>query len=1323
MEPVRELICALPEHVHTEACYEELTPGDPTADLETAADWEASMSGVVLTGDYRTDLLAIAETQLGYRESTLNFIIDEAGFVKGYTRYGEWYGIPYGDWCAMFVSFCLRYAEVPNFPYNCGCTTWINALSAEEYRLYEKAGEYDPQPGDIIFFDFDGDLASDHVGIVSELIEETETEKAKLRTIEGNAADMVCSVTYEADSAVILGFGRLPEKETGYICEKVSHTHDAYCYSFGGLLLCPFEEHSHIEECISAEPVYLCGIEEHTHSETCYDEAGELICGLEEHQHSESCQQPELTEEEQAQVEEVIALIDALPTSEEIEETTAAFEEAEDEDGLEAYLSEVYPQINAAYEAYSALTDTQKAKVTNTEKLMALEWIWSDPPQDGNFTLTTLTETGIEVTVSGPLESLPYPPSEITLTVSEIVNETAEQLRDLALEEEGLTAKKNYLFDVSLWHAGELIEPVGPVSLTFTGLPLEGTEEFKVYHIDEEAAEAIDMNAVLDDEAGVVLDTEHFSTYSVSLLTAATGSYTMTATHKTTADMYADSDISEYLLLALEGGKYYALGGDGETYEVSIESDSSVQYSGTVDQIKNLCWTLSDKWTDSGNEAHRTIAHRTMYIKNEKTGFYLYPNENGLLTGDLKKVNLWFQADSNRATVIYPTEDWPKIAFGNSHKFHTYQKGDLEGEAWFYFAKVDSLPYCHVWLDGTDGGLMSLGGAGNICQEIEKNTTFSLPDTFTAPEKYSYRLTGWYDVKSAKYYQPGATVTITQDTVFYADWAPVTYDIGQSNDNTVQSLNTNAFITTHVFDYGALFNVQSSNADTVISGAGHDENWKLANNSLYSGSSLSFVFRDWDTRFKNISYPVGSETWNGEVKSSNPNDNNSDIYTGLYNSNLVDLLFNPNRTVIGKTYVGTGNYLYRYDDAKGYYYYDSKLNAASYNQSASRFYIYNYLERTSDSPKDSATAARGKDSDFLPFNSPYANTNGKTILTYTADNNMRGYQYDAKYDSTEGGVLCSPSNAGTNYWFGMSSSINFYLPDDSASDGSGKVNQSTKGTDMIFKFSGDDDVWVLVDGQLVLDIGGLHGVEEGYINFSNGEVWRSAGEGKGETKDYNFYAGEHTLKIYYLERGGSQSNCAIYFNIAPREYTLELTKTDRDYPNVTLPDAEFTVYADDEFTTVASGLKDASGNPVESGTFVSDEKGQIQCYGLLPGRTYYIKETKAPPGYNGNEDVYIKLSIGGIEESYHITSELYVNGQLVNINDPSNIFLTQDLSHAGEERTVTYVFSNKSGFELPNTGGAGTVPYTIGGLLLLTGAAFLLLYNHTKRRKGDSASS
>ena len=65
-------------------------------------------------------------------------------------------------------------------------------------------------------------------------------------------------------------------------------------------------------------------------------------------------------------------------------------------------------------------------------------------------------------------------------------------------------------------------------------------------------------------------------------------------------------------------------------------------------------------------------------------------------------------------------------------------------------------------------------------------------------------------------------------------------------------------------------------------------------------------------------------------------------------------------------------------------------------------------------------------------------------------------------------------------------------------------------------------------------------------------------------------------------------------------------------------------------------------------------------------------------------------------------------------------------SENGAPPAYSQTITNKeqpTGYELPDTGGAGTIPYTIGGFLLLTGAAFLLLYNHTKRRKEDSASS
>lgn len=205
--------------------------------------------------------------------------------------------------------------------------------------------------------------------------------------------------------------------EPELICGKtevILHEHTSDCFGADGNLICgkiQVLEHQHTDACFETveEPVdteaLTCTLpedENHTHGPRCYG-TWELTCDLEEHTHSEACQPTELTEEEQAQVEEVIALIDALPASEEIEETAAAFEEAEDEDGLEAYLSELYPQVSAAYEAYSALTDAQKAEVTNADKLMELEWIWSATTLETSFPVLTgdgarvsgITVTGI----------------------------------------------------------------------------------------------------------------------------------------------------------------------------------------------------------------------------------------------------------------------------------------------------------------------------------------------------------------------------------------------------------------------------------------------------------------------------------------------------------------------------------------------------------------------------------------------------------------------------------------------------------------------------------------------------------------------------------------------------------------------------------------------------------------------------------------------------------------------------------------------------------------------------------------------------------------
>lgn len=206
-----ELTCGMEEHTHTLACF-----SDPEADVEAREVWERLVSAVELTGVWGDDVVAIAKSQLGYHESTRNYAVWEDGSTHGYTRYGDWYGSPYGDWCAMFASFCVHYAGVEGMPLNWGCRTWIADLSQPELDRYRPAEDYTPKPGDLIFFDWEepdgtSDDLSDHVGIVAELIAATDTEPARVRTIEGNSSNQVKYNEYDQDDTRILGYGVMPE--------------------------------------------------------------------------------------------------------------------------------------------------------------------------------------------------------------------------------------------------------------------------------------------------------------------------------------------------------------------------------------------------------------------------------------------------------------------------------------------------------------------------------------------------------------------------------------------------------------------------------------------------------------------------------------------------------------------------------------------------------------------------------------------------------------------------------------------------------------------------------------------------------------------------------------------------------------------------------------------------------------------------------------------------------------------------------------------------------------------------------------------------------
>lgn len=190
-----ELVCGTEEHTHSLACY-----ADSGADVETAELWEQTFAGVTLTGNWRQDTLAIAETQLGYAESTKNYVVAEDGeTVKGYTRYGAWCEEPYGDWNVMFLTFCLHYAGVEGVDRDCGgwVTAWADA--------FEPAQSHTPAVGDLVLFDRDGDGTADRAGLVAQITD------SGFAAMEGDAEDAVRLLTYGADDPGILGYINLPE--------------------------------------------------------------------------------------------------------------------------------------------------------------------------------------------------------------------------------------------------------------------------------------------------------------------------------------------------------------------------------------------------------------------------------------------------------------------------------------------------------------------------------------------------------------------------------------------------------------------------------------------------------------------------------------------------------------------------------------------------------------------------------------------------------------------------------------------------------------------------------------------------------------------------------------------------------------------------------------------------------------------------------------------------------------------------------------------------------------------------------------------------------
>lgn len=414
-----------------------------------------------------------------------------------------------------------------------------------------------------------------------------------MRPAETLERELICGMEEHQHSVEQGCYQEIAAEPSQPICgmKEAGHAHSEECYSEESVLTCTEPEgdgHQHDKSCYTMETTLICELPEaegHTHTAECYPAGDaeatpelELVCELPEHTHTEDCYADDAAQH--AQVEEVAALIDALPSAVEVEARLEELLAADDAEAYDAYCAELARQVEQANTAYEALTDEQKAQL-NIDKLTAL-FVYL-PAKEGTFTLTApATESGIVVTISGETASLPFPVEELTLTAVEVEDENANALRDEALESEELTAAENYMLDIRLMHGEEEVQPTGPVTVTFAGLPLDGgadvalvddvednadtdaepvtyqakemaaqavaanaaddmdmSEETtddtvndagessvtgpKVYQIDEDTQQATEVDVAVNDENNVVLETDQLTDlYSVSVLAIAT---------------------------------------------------------------------------------------------------------------------------------------------------------------------------------------------------------------------------------------------------------------------------------------------------------------------------------------------------------------------------------------------------------------------------------------------------------------------------------------------------------------------------------------------------------------------------------------------------------------------------------------------------------------------------------------------------------------------------------------------------------------------------------------------------------------------------------
>lgn len=351
--------------------------------------------------------------------------------------------------------------------------------------------------------------------------------------------------------------------------------------------------------------------------------------------------------------------------------------------------------------------------------------------------------------------------------------------------------------------------------------------------------------------------------------------------------------------------------------------------------------------------------------------------------------------------------------------------------------------------------------------------------------------------------------------------------------------------------------------------------------------------------------PLNHWTGNTNPQSGIVSNTLSDGYpqlSGTYGGDSLRYLFDSSAQTGKTSHFGVTGLLKVQD---GYYVYDSSENYAAYNADKNAFDVYDTwgIDKVGDSPHQGQ---------FFPFDA------ADKVFKEESDRLVQN------------GITADNAGNHVNHHFGLSMSTRFVQPN------GGLTND--KKEDMTFEFAGDDDVWVFIDDVLVGDIGGIHSRASLSINFHTGGIkvndksdgtllskYQAAKKGTSGFDGNTFKDGtNHTLKFFYLERGATDSNMELKFNLVTVPES-DIIKFDQDGGPV--EGAQFALYKTDENFTdttanqnnlLGSGTTNANGqltltNDVDNGVINFDDLYKEHGY-----QHYLLKETNAPNGYRSS---------------------------------------------------------------------------------------------------------